>query len=341
MHGDFRLDNLLVDATTRPDRVTAVLDWEMATLGDPLTDVGAAARLPVAAALRRWPAVSDVATRPGLPLDRTRCSSAMPAGVGPRPVSLGFHLGLAYFKLAVILEGIHYRYTQGQTVGEGFASIGAAVEPLVAAGLRRSQGAVKDSDGLRTVSQGRGDCPRACGTSCARRCSRPRRPTTAHLAEHGQYEHPPVIEQLKESARRRGLWNLFLPPSPGLSNVEYAAVAEISGWSPVIAPEAINCQAPDTGNMETLHLFGTDEQQERWLEPLLAGEIRSAFAMTEPDVASSDATNITDVHPPRRRRVRHQRPQVVDHRRGGRALPGLHRHGQDRPDAPRRTASSR
>jgi acyl-CoA dehydrogenase len=114
-----------------------------------------------------------------------------------------------------------------------------------------------------------------------------------HLAAHGQYDHPPIVEQLKESARRRGLWNLFLPAESGMTNLEYAAIAEISGWSPVIAPEAINCQAPDTGNMEVLHMFGTDEQKERWLEPLLAGEIRSAFSMTEPDVASSDATNIT------------------------------------------------
>ena len=117
----------------------------------------------------------------------------------------------------------------------------------------------------------------------------------AHLAEHGQYDHPPVVERLKESARRRGLWNLFLPAESGLTNVDYAAIAEISGWSPVIAPEAINCQAPDTGNMEVLHLFGTEAQKERWLEPLLAGEIRSAFSMTEPDVASSDATNIQTV----------------------------------------------
>ena len=117
----------------------------------------------------------------------------------------------------------------------------------------------------------------------------------SYLVEHGAHEHPPVLERLKESARRRGLWNLFLPSASGLSNLEYAAVAEISGWSPVIAPEAINCQAPDSGNMETLELFGTPEQKERWLEPLLAGEIRSAFAMTEPDVASSDATNIATV----------------------------------------------
>jgi acyl-CoA dehydrogenase len=106
------------------------------------------------------------------------------------------------------------------------------------------------------------------------------------------WDLPPVVEELKAAARARGLWNLFLPSVSGLSNLEYAPVAEVSGWSPVIAPEAINCQAPDTGNMETLHLFGTPEQKQEWLEPLLAGEIRSAFAMTEPDVASSDATNV-------------------------------------------------
>jgi acyl-CoA dehydrogenase len=112
-------------------------------------------------------------------------------------------------------------------------------------------------------------------------------------ATHDPHALPPVVDRLKESAKKRGLWNLFLPELSGLTNLEYAAVAEISGWSPVIAPEAINCQAPDTGNMETLHLFGTDAQKERWLAPLLAGEIRSGFAMTEPAVASSDATNIT------------------------------------------------
>jgi acyl-CoA dehydrogenase len=112
------------------------------------------------------------------------------------------------------------------------------------------------------------------------------------LATNDPHGHPPVMEDLKAEARDRGLWNLFLPSVSGLTNVEYAAIAEITGWSPVIAPEALNCQAPDTGNMETLHLFGTVEQKQQWLDPLLDGTIRSAFAMTEPAVASSDATNI-------------------------------------------------
>ncbi len=114
-------------------------------------------------------------------------------------------------------------------------------------------------------------------------------------AEHGRrFAHPPVMEDLKADARRRGLWNLFLPDQrfgAGLTNLEYAPLAEITGRSP-IAPEALNCSAPDTGNMEILAAFGTPAQQEEWLKPLLAGEIRSGFSMTEPDVASSDPTNI-------------------------------------------------
>ena len=107
---------------------------------------------------------------------------------------------------------------------------------------------------------------------------------------------PAVVEELKIKARAQGLWNLFLPhshdPHHGLTVTEYASLAEITGWSPELAPEAINCAAPDTGNMELLDMFATDEQKKMWLEPLLEGRIRSAFAMTEPDVASSDARNI-------------------------------------------------
>jgi acyl-CoA dehydrogenase len=115
------------------------------------------------------------------------------------------------------------------------------------------------------------------------------------LARQGEWRRPHVVRELASEARSRGLWNLFLPDpehGPGLGTSDYAPTAEISGWSPWLMPEAMNCSAPDTGNMELLALFATPEQRAEWLEPLLDGSIRSCFSMTEPDVASSDARNI-------------------------------------------------
>ncbi|MGN6781194.1 MAG: acyl-CoA dehydrogenase family protein [Marmoricola sp.] len=140
---------------------------------------------------------------------------------------------------------------------------------------------------------------RATMTDFMERHVRPAEPVfheqVEQLDDRWAWDSVPVLAELRAEARERGLWNLFLPGEEGggLTNLQYAAVAEISGRSAHLAPPAMNCAAPDTGNMEVLSQFGTEEQKQRWLQPLLDAEIRSAFAMTEPDVASSDATNIS------------------------------------------------
>ncbi len=158
----------------------------------------------------------------------------------------------------------------------------------------------------------------------------------------GIHIQPPIMEELKTRAREAGLWNMFLPDAEhgaGLSNSDYAPLAEILGHSH-IASEACNCSAPDTGNMEVLHQFATDEQKDRWLMPLLDGEIRSAFAMTEPDVASSDATNIS-------LRIERDGDDYVLNGRKWWTSNALHPHcrimivmGKTKPDAPTYTQQS-
>jgi len=172
-------------------------------------------------------------------------------------------------------------------------------------------------------------------------------PAEATYAEQSaggdEWVAPPVMAELKAEARKRGLWNLFLPEHPlgaGLTNLQYAPLAEITGRSPLLAPEALNCSAPDTGNMEVLAMYGTPAQQERWLRPLLDGAIRSAFCMTEPDVASSDAANIAT-------RIRRDGDEYVVHGRKWWSSGAMSPHceifivmGKSDPDGPRHRQQS-
>ena len=291
VHGDYRLDNCLIGAD---DEIHAVVDWEMATLGDTRTDVALMLVYETLGASAGGDLVSDVAKAAGWPGNEQQLA-AYTAASGREPGDMGFHLALAYFKLAVILEGIHYRYLKGQTVGEGFDRIGEGFDLIIAAGLHTLEGELEMDFALDARTQ---ELQEQLLDFMATKIE------PAEQVFHDQLEAmddpfawstAPVLQELRAEARQRGLWNLFLPGGEhgaGLTNLQYAPLAEITGRAGHLAPPALNCSAPDTGNMEVLAMFGNPEQQERWLTPLLDGTIRSAFAMTEPDVASSDATNI-------------------------------------------------
>lgn len=325
MHGDFKIDNLMV-AADDPTRIIGLLDWEMSTLGDTLTDLGILCSFWDHAGEFHNPITAGATALPGFP---TR-DELVAAYLSARDIDvddIDWYLVFADFKIAVILEGIHARHLQGHTEGEDFAGVGAMVDPLLdrALGGRpappsplwRADPSAADIGGFMTATALPAVAPtlppETDPAALDLRPSDRARELRSELvdfmhthvfpAEHeyeayrqaaGPDDHvvPPVVEDLKAEARSRGLWNLFLPAESGIGQLDYAGLAEITGWSLHLAPEATNGQAPDTGNMELLHLFGTDEQKSRWLAPLLEGSIRSAFSMTEVAVASSDATNI-------------------------------------------------